>query len=532
MKKKLSHFLTTVGIAGVLTVPSFISRETEEVRSDKNPVKTEKSVMKKDTVKNSVRTISYWTDTLYQAKTTLMYYIPDKVIRNYVENNNSFRMQLPYFVHEDWHRHNAGSQYRYKYKYSPKEYYQLCMHDEITANISAILTARFEYLSSPDKAATIAKYENTYMGFYFKAIKEGTINPESKNPEDNEKEWRLLANGTKDMWMKTYAKHYSPTTLSMLKNYIQRNGILPSNSKHYNMIKDYMYTIGGVNFAKYLEQDIEYQNEDLTLVENLSKVQSVQGEKREFIEDVLKNAPLLKRLDPNLRIPAIQHIIVAAMLKTSINENDAPLIIQSKLSMRYNKIMYSLAKDVTLNNFCADYAINEILNHPEVEDETNYEELINQIYTYKGVNLNEYLKNYSINRVPHNYIWYGGNYSYGNIEDIKYFTSIWLNKDPQKENGIIFQTEEATPVSPQPRRRLSEELSIEIPNLREPLLTSMSSEQADTLFRMLQDFENMPPVLKSCNTKEIEKYKRKYKQQHKRQGKNYTTNCKIKENYR
>lgn len=173
MKKRIQRLLTAFSIAGVLTVPSFLSREHKEQTSnpDTSTTKTENVVVKKDSVNSSVRTISYFTDTLYQAKSTLMYYIPDKIVRNYVENNNGFRMQLPYFVHEDWHRHNAGSRYRYNYDYSPEEYYKLCMHDEITANISAILTARFEYLSSPDKEATIAKYENSYMGFYFKAVK-------------------------------------------------------------------------------------------------------------------------------------------------------------------------------------------------------------------------------------------------------------------------------------------------------------------------------------------------------------------------
>ncbi len=512
--KKISRFLTAIGITGILTVPSFLPREEKAPQRNPNPVKTEKTILEKDTVKNPVLTIKYKTDTLYEAKTTLMYYIPNEIIRNYVEDNNSFRMQLPYFAHEEWHRHNAGSLYRYNYQYSPEEYYKLCMHDEITSNISAILTARFEYLSSPDKAATIAKYENTYMGFYFKAVKEGKINPESTSPKDNEAEWRFIANGTKDMWMRTYAAHYSPTTLSMLKNYIERQGMLPSNPKNYNAIKNYMYTIGGVNFANYLEQDIEYKSDDLTLVENLSKVESLKSMKKQFVEEVLKNVPLLSSLEPSLRISAIQHVIVAAALKTSINEEDSPKVIQANLSVQYNKIMHNLSRDVTLNSFVTNYSINEVLKHPGVKDEVNYEDVINQIYTHKGVKLNEYIRGYSIDRVPHNFVWQGRNYSFVNMLEKDYFVSVWQN-NKLKTDGVKFISPEAAPKPEKPRRRLSEEQQINIPNLRDPLLTSMTPEQRDSLYQMLQDFENIPPVLKSCNTKEIEKYKKQYAQKKK-----------------
>lgn len=320
------------------------------------------------------------------------------------------------------------------------------------------------------------------------------------------------------MWMETYANHYSPTTLSMLKNYIDRKGILPSNPKNYNMIKNYMYKIGGINFAQYLEQDIEYKNNDLELIESLSKVNSLQGCKKSFIEDILKNVPLLEKLEPNLRIPAIQHIIIAAQLKASINEKENPLQIQSNLSMNYDKVMYKLKQDVTLNNFVANYAINEMIYHPNVTDKADYEQVINQIYTYKGVNLSEYIKNYSVSRVPYTYVWHGRNYSYAEIINQKYFSPLWLlGNSNLKMDGIRFQTEAATEKQDEPRKRISAELTIQIPNFRDPLLTSMTQEHRDTLYQMLQDFENIPAVLKGCNTKEIEKYKREYTKKHRKQ---------------
>ena len=83
-------------------------------QSNENTSKTKTQLVTKDTlgtdepksVKNPVLEIKYHTDTLAQAGSTLMLYFNGQITRYYVENNNGFRMQMPYFAHEEWHRHN------------------------------------------------------------------------------------------------------------------------------------------------------------------------------------------------------------------------------------------------------------------------------------------------------------------------------------------------------------------------------------------------------------------------------------------
>ncbi len=510
MNKKLSRYLKIIGLTGALTVcnSSVSHNEKNEDDASHRAVKTEQQDLKNDSVNTSIRNITYYTDTLYQYKSTLMYYIPDKIVRNYVENNNSFRMQMPYFVHEDWHWHNYHSEFRYKYNYSPLEYYKLCMHDEISANLAAILTMRYEYLSSPDKASVIAKYEKTYAGFYFEAVKEGKINPESTNPADNEQEWKFLANGTKDMWMQTYAKQYSPTTLNMMNVYIQKKGFLPSNPGQYNAVKKYMYTIGGVDFSRYMQADIEATDTKPQLVDELSKVLSCLNEKKDFVDEVLKNAELLDSIHPGLRGYAMQHILIAAKLKLSVAGEKNPVRIKAIISTQYNKLMHNMEMDFTLRNFIADYSINELVNNSKILQTRDYRAVIDEIYTYKGVKLNKFISKFSANRVPQKYACLLNQSAQTVLpppEVTDMFT--WYDKSLPPDS-LRFEEPIPTPEPVKPRQRMSGELSMVIPNFREPLLTSITPEQRDTLYQMIQDFEKIPAVLKSCNTKEINAYKK------------------------
>lgn len=506
MKKRWTGFLTAIGLTGALTLfnPS-VPRDDKTSDEGRQPVKTEKPAPERGKVKTPLRTVNYYTDTLYQKTGALMYYKADKIYRNYVDNNNSYRMQMQFFVHEDWHKHNYYGEFRYKYDYSPLEYYKLCMHDEISANLAAILTLRYEYLSSPDKAAVIAKYEKSYAGFYFKAIKEGIINPESTSPEDNEQEWKLLANETKNMWTRLFIEHYTPATLKMLNIYIQTKGFLPAHPKNYAAMKSYMYKIGGVDFAKYMETDIDCSNKEPLIVEKISKILSFRNEKKDFVEDVLKNVPLLDSLHPNLRGHAMQHILIAAKLKTTVAGEKNPVMVKSLITTQYNKLMFNMSQDFSLNNFIADYTVNELINHPEIQEGRSYRSVIDEIYTFKGVNLNRFISKFSFNRVPQ---------MYNKLLSPSVF--------PPETSEFFACPRETLPLDslqfqePQPpvghtasRQRLSGELTMTIPNFRDPILTSLEPEQRDTLYQTIQAFENMPSVLKSCNTEKIKEFERK-----------------------
>jgi len=228
--KKIT-FTSLLGLS-IFSGATYVAEKASEDTKAKT-TQTVKPASKK--VKKPVYEISYRNDTLERATSVLLYYSNNEITRNFVKNNNSYRMQMPYFAHEEWHHHNDSIQFRARYQLKPLEYYRLCMHDEISANLVAILTARYEYLAAENKKAIINRYKNTYMKFYFEAVEQGKIKPESKDSADIEKERSFLADGTLDMWVQKYKKAYAPRTYGSLRRFINRMGFPDKDNRNYNL---------------------------------------------------------------------------------------------------------------------------------------------------------------------------------------------------------------------------------------------------------------------------------------------------------
>ena len=211
---------------------------------------------------DKMRTIDFQVDTLSNKTTAGGYFTPDErtVTINYQEGNEEFNdwSQSPtVLIHEQKHRDNY-SQGIYEYVLSSEQAYKVNMHDEISANMASLLYLRDEYLKTGNMA--VFEQENGRFAFYTDAIKKGEINPFSSKEEDFDKEMALIVNGTRDMWVRDFAS--TDSYLSTGKWYAQHRG--EADGKHaafydenYDRAKKIMYTIGGVDFTKYMDKDVD-----------------------------------------------------------------------------------------------------------------------------------------------------------------------------------------------------------------------------------------------------------------------------------
>src|SRR5574344_1471594 len=205
---KIKTYLISVGIMAT-TMSGVVGCQPAEKKADnakKDKIEVVDSQTVKQKVTNPVLKVEYRTDTLQnESSSILLVHVKGNITRFYKENNPSFVQKLRLYVHKRWHKHNYELGFRNSYAFTPLEYYKLCFHDEISANVAALLTARYEYLAANDKDKKLKEFENSEFGYYFKAVKQGKIKPESSNLKNIEAERYFVVNETKNMWMKKYA---------------------------------------------------------------------------------------------------------------------------------------------------------------------------------------------------------------------------------------------------------------------------------------------------------------------------------------
>ena len=182
---------------------------------------------------------------------------------NYLENDEEFNKwskSKAVIIHEQKHRDNYN-QGMYAYALSVEQAYKIDMHDEISANMASLIYLRDEYLRTGD----ISVFDECGMrfSFYTDAIKNGEINPFSNSKEDFDKDMSLIANGTRDMWVKYYRRTaYVELNSNSALCYGEKNGTHAEfYDQNYERAKKIAYTIGGVDFTKYMDKDVEIPEE-------------------------------------------------------------------------------------------------------------------------------------------------------------------------------------------------------------------------------------------------------------------------------
>lgn len=210
---------------------------------------------------NRMRAVDFQVDTLSHKTGTNGYFTQHarSITLNYDENNDDFNLWSKRGItlqHEQKHRDNYN-QGMYEYALSPEQAYKIEMHDEISANMAGLFEVREEYLQTGDMSVFDKKGRERY-GYYADAVKKGEINPFSNKREDFDKEMALIANGTRDMWMRDFANIYVDYGVNDAKYYGEKDGKHAAYyDQNYERARKIAYTIGGVDFTQYMDKDVE-----------------------------------------------------------------------------------------------------------------------------------------------------------------------------------------------------------------------------------------------------------------------------------
>ena len=208
-----------------------------------------------------VRNINFQVDTVPRNRGAGGYFTSWKntITINYKPDDTAFNnwsQSDTVLIHEQKHRDNAANGL-YAYALSPEQAYKMNMHDEISANMASLLLLRQRYIETGD-ISIFEKEENGRFSFYADAIKEGKINPNSPYQEDFDKDMSLIVNGTRKMWQEQFGEMYNVQSMSSAQCSSDRSGKYAEYyDENYQRGMKVAYNIGGVDFTKYMDGDVE-----------------------------------------------------------------------------------------------------------------------------------------------------------------------------------------------------------------------------------------------------------------------------------
>lgn len=205
--------------------------------------------------KSLTRSVEYQVDTVQTENERLAYYLSKTNTINQPYTGKHIEKHI--LTHEQKHKDNylKGA---YTYPMSWEQVYKLSMHDEISANIAALLSLRTDYIKTHD--INVFHKNTKRFDFYADAIQKGQINPETLNFLEFHKEMYFIANKMRQEWMKSYSqnKTYLKSNASLAYIRHDKSGkYVPFYDKNYQKAKDIIYTIGGINFNLYMDKDVQ-----------------------------------------------------------------------------------------------------------------------------------------------------------------------------------------------------------------------------------------------------------------------------------
>lgn len=288
-------------------------------------------------------------------------------------------------IHEQKHRDN-NNQGMYEYPVSPEQAYKLNMYDEISANMASLLLLRQKYLETGD-ISIFDKTEQGRFSFYKEAIERGEINPRSNTKEDFDKEMRLIANGTKDMWMQYFSTDYVKQNSSNAVSYGDMTGKYAQYyDQNYERGKKIALTIGGVDFTQYLDNDVEIPEAGRKKIENLPYITNTNADDLKN----LSNQELTKKFnipayDGSMSLQQYQDYLQHYFMSESLNpaalqniENDKSALETMKQAGTENIKANEALINLAVTTAAQDYAKNGD-KLPEANDEA-YNNAVNKLY--------------------------------------------------------------------------------------------------------------------------------------------------------
>lgn len=159
-------------------------------------------------------------------------------------------------AHEAWHMGTDASGV-HDLPMSLSQHYKLRIHDEVSAYLVELMQVREEYVHAANDEER-QKIINSKLGgdndykWYFDAIKEGKINPLSKDTSENLDEFKFMEQETRKMFFKSKdsAEYWAARKDLTKENFLTANFTdLAANDENYHQALRQMYTIGGHDFS-------------------------------------------------------------------------------------------------------------------------------------------------------------------------------------------------------------------------------------------------------------------------------------------
>ena len=354
--------------------------------------KNQDDTLPKDIIENihfPKREIDYQVDTLSKYNPTVAYFMKNKqsVTQNYYQymDHNPIQ-QISTLAHEQKHRDNS----KFDLANTPMsliQQYKAQCHNEISANIVELLQLRQMYIeaSTDEEKNDIIDVMSTNFQFYVDALKsedKDKINPLTSSPKEFDREMSFIANTIQTNWMKKNAKTYNYThTLVVLGTFSVHNyDTLQENNENYQKYINMAYTIGGINFSKYMKNDIDCYNQNIVeaqrLIENNAPRNAIEekitGQRqyktvldRNYIPETYNTytgSPIYPKWSKTKRVSNIQTTEIYDFSGNSLKEYRDCLEIQQaskkykKYSLKFNKRTQQRAKmakkkvNISVNN--------------------------------------------------------------------------------------------------------------------------------------------------------------------------------------
>lgn len=235
---------------------------------------------------------------------------------------------------------------------SPVEYYKIQCLEEISSCFIECLVIREKYKEAADKKAYLEDLcANSIIAesykYYIDKLKDGTFSPSNGSQENFDAEMTYLINKTRQTWLEDSQDEYCDRHCSSARTHCCIKGVSgKSNSDNYNQAIRKMYTIGGIDFSKYLFSfDIPLSPR---AVDQLSKI-TVDPQKQEMRFDELYCTKANSKQN-NLRFEKKPNTLTIPNLSPNSN-----ILLQERECAKKNVSTANLAMIYSLNDMlCSD----------------------------------------------------------------------------------------------------------------------------------------------------------------------------------
>lgn len=394
MKKWIKKAVISFGLMGAMTP---LSAQSNEKNQSIFPVEgkyfNEQFMLnlwnRFGVVDATYRTIDYQIDTLAENKIDVpaAYYVKadNTITANFLPNNkdqSDYNKSESILVHEQKHRDNQKKGL-YAYPVSAEQMYKLSMHDEISASIASILSLRQQYIEA--KNLNVFSQLGSRQVFYIKAIIRKEIDPLSSDPDDFEREMAFIFRETQKKWLEEdNVLHYAAQNANKAAYYGELDG---KHEKFYD--ENYQrglkicYVMGGVDFTKYMDKDVQIPEEGLKQL-HLNIKNKIEKSKYKGLSHVqVAEFYGIPAYNEDMSFQQYQNLIQQTLaLKNMFDcpEDKSFLLNEESYKERYKTEMLTtlLTAQSIVNHLALEYEERGL--KPVHKNEKNYEQMQDKLY--------------------------------------------------------------------------------------------------------------------------------------------------------